>query len=125
MPFALTILKEDHKKYIINDKNIESSFMTIAFETIKKNFNQIKAGCHNYDQTVRPQILSKKHNISYYNLLKEFKKISHIPALLNTSLNLHGNPKASDLKSVIHTFLNSDLDYLYLEDKYLIIKKNV
>ena len=125
MPFALTILKEDHKKYIVNDKNVEASFMTIAFETIKKNFNQIKAGCHNYDQTVRPQILSKKHNFSYYNLLKEFKKISHIPALLNTSLNLHGDPKASDLKSVIHTFLNSDLDYLYLEDKYLITKKNV
>ena len=36
MPFALTILKEDHKKYIKNNKNIESNFMTIAFET-KKN----------------------------------------------------------------------------------------
>ena len=125
MPFALTILKEDHKKYIKNNKNVESNYMTIAFETKKKYFNKIKAGCHNYDQTVRPQILSKKHNVNYYKLLREFKKISKIPALLNTSLNLHGDPKASDINSVIHTFLNSDLDYLYLEDKYLIKKKNV
>jgi len=125
MPFALTILEEDHKKYINNKKNIESNFMTIAFDTIQKNFDKIKAGCHNYDKTVRPQILLKKHNKNYYNLLKEFKKTSNIPALLNTSLNLHGNPKASDMESVIHTFLNSDLDYLYLEDKYLIKKLNV
>ena len=55
--------------------------------------------------------------------MSEFKKISKIPALLNTSLNLHGDPKASDIKSVIKTFLNSDLDYLYLEDKYLIKKR--
>ena len=99
--------------------------MTIAFDTIQKNFDKIKAGCHNYDKTVRPQILLKKHNKNYYNLLKEFKKTSNIPALLNTSLNLHGNPKASDMESVIHTFLNSDLDYLYLEDKYLMKKLNV
>ena len=46
-----------------------------------------------------------------------------IPAVLNTSLNLHGSPISSSLKDVINTFKVSGLKYLYLEDKYLIEKK--
>ena len=46
-----------------------------------------------------------------------------IPALLNTSLNLHGNPIASKLEDIIATFKNSDLKFLYIEDNYLIEKK--
>ena len=45
-----------------------------------------------------------------------------IPAILNTSLNLHGNPISSTLDDVANTFQKSGLKYLYLSDKYLIEK---
>ena len=59
MPFALTILKEHHQKYIQNTKKIRSDFMTIGFDTVQKNLKKIKSATHPYDRTARPQILEK------------------------------------------------------------------
>jgi carbamoyltransferase len=123
MPFALTILKEKHKKFIINPKNLRSDFMTIGFDTVSKNIYKIKAGTHPYDETVRPQILERSYNKQYHSLIKKFYSVSGIPAVLNTSLNLHGFPIASKLADIVKTYKKSGLRYLYLNDKFL-IKKN-
>ncbi len=123
MPFALTILKEKHNRYINNKKNFDCSYMTMSFDTNKNYFEKIKAGCHPYDKTVRPQILDKISNPNYYSIISNFSKKTGIPALLNTSLNLHGSPMASSLKDVIYTFKNSSLKYLYINDNFLIKKK--
>ena len=80
MPFALTILDKHHRKFIINKKSINSEFMTIGFDTIKKNYNHIKNGTHQYDKTVRPQILNKEFNKEFYSLITNFFKITKIPA---------------------------------------------
>jgi carbamoyltransferase len=122
MPFAITILYEKHKKFINNPKNLKSAFMTMGFDTIKKNLSLIRAGTHSYDETVRPQILKKNFNNNYYKLIESFYKITGIPAVLNTSLNLHGFPISSDLKDVIKTFKNSGLKYIFINDKYLVKK---
>ena len=123
MPFALTILKEKHKKFIKNEKNFSCDFMTMTFDTNNNNLKKIHAGCHPYDHTVRPQILEKKFNPMYYSIIKKFYTLTGIPALLNTSLNLHGYPMASSLKDVIFTFKNSELKFLYINDNFLITKK--
>ena len=98
--------------------------MTIGFDSIKKNLHLIKAGTHPYDGSVRPQMLKKNKNINFYNLINEFYKVSGIPAVLNTSLNLRGCPISSDIHDVYKTFEHSELKYLYIENKYLITKKN-
>jgi carbamoyltransferase len=54
-------------------------------------------------------------------LLKEFEKISGTPILLNTSFNLNGHTITNDPKKAIWTFLNSEMDYLVIEN-YLISK---
>ena len=97
--------------------------MTMTFDTNKNNLKKIHAGCHPYDHTVRPQILEKKFNPMYYSIIKKFYALTGIPALLNTSLNLHGYPVASSLKDVIFTFKNSELKFLYINDNFLITKK--
>tara|TARA_B100000963_G_scaffold127101_1_gene110937 strand:+ start:20376 stop:22172 length:1797 start_codon:yes stop_codon:yes gene_type:complete len=124
MPFALTILDEKHKTFLVNKKNINSEHMTIGFDTVEKKHSLIEAGTHRYDKSVRPQILIKKSNHNFHNLIIEFYKLKKIPALLNTSLNLHGFPIASTIKEVLYTFENSDLKYLYINDKFLIKKIN-
>ena len=63
MPFALTILYDYHKKYLVNSKNINSEFMTIAFDTNKKKHKQIKSGTHPYDNTVKTPDVKKKEKI--------------------------------------------------------------
>ena len=80
-----------------NIKNFRCDFMTMTFDTNKNNLKRIHAGCHRYDHTVRPQILEKKFNPMYYSIIKKFYALTGIPALLNTSLNLHGYPVASSL----------------------------
>ncbi|MDC1053082.1 carbamoyltransferase C-terminal domain-containing protein [Candidatus Pelagibacter sp.] len=122
MPFALTILNEKHQDLIINKKLLDCNFMTIGFDTKLKNYHKIKNGTHSYDKTVRPQILRKEYNENFHNIINEFNKITNIPALLNTSLNLHGMPISSKLDDVIYTFINSGLKYLYLDDNFLVIK---
>ena len=123
MPFAITILSEHHKKFIINKKSLKSSHMTMGFDTIKKNLKFIMSGTHPYDETVRPQILEKEFNPKYYDLIYRFYKRTKIPALLNTSLNLHGKPTVNNLKQAIYTLNNSNLDCLVVNYKYLITKK--
>ena len=123
MPFALTILKDKHKKYLKNKKNINSEYMTVAMDSISYNYDKIISGSHQYDKTVRPQILTKEKNNQYYDLIKEFELMSKIPAILNTSLNLHGLPIASNITNIAEVIKKSDLKYLYINDKFLIEKK--
>jgi carbamoyltransferase len=122
MPFALTILNEKHKKIIKNPKSVDCDFMTLGFDTHSKSYSMIKNGTHPYDKTVRPQILKKEFNRKYHSLLSEFYKVSKIPALLNTSLNLHGLPISSKLEDVLYTFTKSELKHLYINDNILIEK---
>ena len=65
----------------------------------------------------------KNYLINKSDKINHFYKMTGIPAVLNTSLNLHGDPISSSLEDVINTFKVSGLKYLYLEDQYLIEKK--
>ena len=123
MPFALSIMAEHTNDYLVNPKNIDSPYMTIGFDTLDSDkYRDIKAGTHPYDRTCRPQILKKEANPQYHDLINEFYKITNIPAVLNTSLNLHGDPICSTIEDVHYTFINSGLNYLYINDSYLIRK---
>ena len=53
--------------------------------------------CH-VDNTSRVQTVSKEDNISYYNLIKRFYKETGCPMVLNTSLNIKGQPIVNDEK---------------------------
>ena len=121
MPFTPTILIERTKDYIINQKNIDSTFMTMAFDSTKLGQKHLRGAIHPYDNTVRPQILTRDQNPNYYLLIKEFEKLTGIGALLNTSFNLHGDPIVCSPEDAMYTFVNSDLDILQLE-KYIIKK---
>lgn len=124
MPFALSIMADKTEGYINNPKNMNSPSMTIGFETFDNDkYKSIKAGTHPYDRTCRPQILKKEANPEYYDLINEFYNITGIPGLLNTSLNLHGDPICSTLEDVEYTFSNSGLNYLYINDSILVKKK--
>ncbi|MEK6906611.1 MAG: carbamoyltransferase C-terminal domain-containing protein [Nanoarchaeota archaeon] len=122
MPFTPSIIQEDEKRYIFNPEKIDSPYMVITFNSTEKARRDLPAAMHPYDFTIRPQIVFKDWNPSYYKLIKEFKKITGIGAVLNTSFNLHGEPNVLSPKDAIHTFENSGLRYLILGN-YLIQKR--
>lgn len=122
MPFTPSIIEEDKDKYIINPKNIEAPYMAITFDSTDIGREHLKAAIHMYDFTVRPQIVNKIWNNDYYNMIKEFKKLTGVGAVLNTSFNLHGEPNVETPEDAIHTIKNSGLLYLAIEN-YMFIKK--
>jgi len=67
-------------------------------------------------------IVYKKYNKDYFNLILEFKKISGVGCLLNTSFNVHGEPIVNSPKDAIKTLLKTNLKYLLI-DNFLISKK--
>ena len=54
--------------------------------------NDIIPAATHIDKTARPQFIEKKDNFLYYKLIKNFYKKTGIPALLNTSFDLKGEP---------------------------------
>jgi len=122
MPFTPSILAERADDYLVNPKGIDAYYMTIAFDSTPLAREHIKAAIHPYDFTVRPQLVSPEINQDYHSLIKAFEKRSGIGALLNTSLNLHGQPIVCTAEDAIDTFVNSGLDGMILSGT-LILKK--
>ncbi|MDO8658523.1 MAG: carbamoyltransferase C-terminal domain-containing protein [Candidatus Levybacteria bacterium] len=121
MPFTPSILKERMKDYVINPKDIPSSYMVITFHSTFLAQKHLRAAMHPYDFTVRPQSVDKSWNPRYHKLLSEFEKLTGIGGVLNTSFNLHGLPVVMGPKEAMHAFENSGLKFLAMEN-YLVSK---
>ena len=121
MPFAPVILSEYQDLLIENPKGIDSPFMTITFET-KDGKNKFPAAVHQADGTTRAQLLKKEQNPILWNLIFKFYEKTGIPALLNTSFNLHGEPIVRTIQDALRVFGKSELEVLWL-DEHIIEKK--
>ncbi len=114
MPFTPSILQEDLHKYIVNPKNIIAPYMAITFETTQLAKEHFPAAIHPRDFTMRPQSVSADWNAAYYNLINEFRNLTGISGVLNTSFNLHGEPNVSTPEDAIRTVMNSGIDYVLI-----------
>lgn len=121
MPFACSILEERAADYLINPKNIEMRYMAISCETTLLAQTHLNGAIHPYDKTARPQIVAAKDNESYYKIIKNFESLTQIGGVLNTSLNLHGEPMVNSPEEAISTYVRSGLQYLALGN-YMIAK---
>jgi carbamoyltransferase len=122
MPFASSILEEDQDRYLINPKKMQGPYMAITFSTTELAQKHLNAAIHPYDFTCRPQIVYKNWSPSYHALISEFKNLTSIGGVLNTSLNLHGEPNVESPKDAIHTLEDSGLEYLAIGN-FLVSKK--
>lgn len=129
MPFAPVTLEEYADKCYANLKGAEytAKFMTITFDCTDFMKEKSPATVH-VDGTARPQLISEKDNKSYYNILKEYHKITGIPTIVNTSFNMHEEPIVCTPDDAIRAFKMGHLDYLaignFLVEAEAIEKKN-
>ena len=122
MPFASSITEEDQDRYLINPKKMPAPYMAITFGTTELAQKHLSAAIHPYDFTCRPQVVYKDWSPSYHCLISEFKNLTGIGAVLNTSLNLHGEPNVESPKDAIHTLEDSGLKFLAIGN-FLVSKK--
>ena len=116
MPFALTILAEYSNQIIVNPKGIETPWMSTSFKIREEMYREIFNGIHSYDLTVRPQVLKRSGNPNYYEIIDEFRKLTDIPAILNTSFNLHESPMCIKISDGIEAFMKSGLKYMLIDN---------
>ena len=91
-PFAPSVL-EEHAHTIFDMPVRKSQFM--QFTAPCKFPDLYPAICH-VDNTSRVQTVSKDDNPGYYKLINEFYKKTGCPMVLNTSLNIKGQPIVND-----------------------------
>ena len=115
MPFAPVVMYEHQHEILENPKNIHSPHMTIGFNT-KEGKKKMPVAVHQSDGTARPLILEKNVNPRMWNVLNIFYKKTGMPALVNTSFNLHGEPIVNSFNDAMHVFNNSGLDSLWLDN---------
>ena len=112
-PFAPSILEEETEKYFDIDKKVLVPFMEKVY-MIKKDKQKIIPAVTHVDGSGRLQTVGKGTNSRYYKLISEFRKLTGVPVLLNTSFNLNGEPIVCSPTDAIRTFFSSGLDILVL-----------
>lgn len=113
MPFAPAILAEDQGRYV--KRSHFAPYMIEAFDTKDGSVNEILAAIHEADRTTRPMTVNG-WNPGWQQILREFKKITGVGAIVNTSFNLHGYPLVGTSEHALWTFDHSALDALILGD---------
>lgn len=117
-PFAPSILAEYADEYI--EHSAASPFMILAFQTKPDKLDALRSAIH-VDNSCRPQTVTRETNPRYWELIDEFRKLSGVPAVLNTSFNIDSQPIVCSPADAVWTFLNCGLDYMAIGD-YLVWK---
>jgi carbamoyltransferase len=108
-PFAPSILEEYASEYF--EIKIPSPYMLMVAPVKKPE--EIPAVTH-VDGTGRLQTVSKESNELYYNLINEFYKITGVPVIINTSMNVMGEPIVNTPEQAHKMILKTDMDYIVL-----------
>ncbi|MFH1221325.1 MAG: carbamoyltransferase C-terminal domain-containing protein [Candidatus Eisenbacteria bacterium] len=111
-PFAPSVLEEAQGAYFKD--TCRTPFMLMSCDVIGK---EIPAVTH-VDGTARPQTVSKSINRPYWQLIKEFEKLTGVPVVLNTSFN-ENEPIVCTPGEAIECFLRTKMDVLVMGSRVL------
>ncbi len=120
MPFAPSILEERAAGYLVSLR--KAPFMIIGDYATKLGLRELKATTH-VDGTVRPHIVRREVEPLYWQVIKEFEKLTGVGAILNTSFNKHGLPIVYSPMDAIEHLLWGTIDTLVIGG-YLAEKQN-
>lgn len=118
-PVAPAVLEEDASEWFEGAKY--SPFMLFVYPVKESMADKIPAVRH-VDGTARIQTVNAEQHPLYYALLKEFKALTGVPVLVNTSFNTLGKPIVSSPRDAIECFWTSPFDALVI-GSFLIEKK--
>lgn len=112
-PFAPSLLAEHMEEYF--GTSHPSPFMILAFEARDEIAHSIPSTLH-VDGTGRPQTVDRHTNPRYWALIDEFRKLTGVPVVLNTSFNVDSEPIVCTPRNALGTFYMSGLDALAIGD---------
>ena len=128
-PFAPSVLREDVSDYF--ELESDSPYMLIVADVAAKHrkaisesdqqlfgiekLNTVRSGIPavtHVDYSARVQTVHDDTNPRYHALLKEFKKKTGCPVLVNTSFNVRGEPIVCTPEDAFRCFMGTEMDTL-------------
>ncbi len=119
-PYGCSVIYESASRYFEYPERFETPYMSFAVKVRKEKEEFLKEVSH-IDGTSRMQTVRKGQNPRYHRLLTEYGILSGDEILLNTSLNVMGEPIIETLEDLERFFSQSRVDYVVAGD-YIISK---
>jgi carbamoyltransferase len=120
-PFCPALLFEKKDEYLRNGR--EENFMITSFDVTTEKRGLVPAVVH-VDGTLRPQTVKRDTNPRFYDLIKHFGDLTGEYLVLNTSLNIKGEPIVCHPREAIRCFFDTGLDALIVGN-FVLIKPGV
>jgi len=113
MPFAPAVMAEDAPRLFRGyDKAPQAArYMTVCFDALPE-MASLGRGVVHIDGTARPQVVHEHDNPEYWHILRHFKALTGLPAVINTSFNLHEEPIVCSPFDAIRAWRQGELDAL-------------
>jgi len=130
-PFAPSVLREHVHEYF--EMDCDSPYMLLVAPVAKARQRPMSAeesglfgidklnvprsdipAVTHVDYSARVQTVHPETNPAYYELLREFKKLTGCPVLVNTSFNVRGEPLVCAPKDAYLCFMRTEMDVLVL-----------
>ena len=113
-PFAPSILEEFTSDYFEFASGRFSEILPYMLLVARvKKPDKIPAVTH-VDGTGRLQTVSRNINPLYYDLINKFFKITNVPVVVNTSMNVRGEPIVNTPQHALNMLTKTDMDYLVI-----------
>jgi carbamoyltransferase len=110
-PFCPSMLESEAPRVLADWTGPRNRSMTMAYE-VASGFRQQLAGVMSVDGTCRPQFVPDSELSDFAELLRCARARWGVSAVLNTSLNIHGEPLVCSPAEAIDVFRRSGADAL-------------
>jgi carbamoyltransferase len=109
-PFAPSVLLDKASEWFEID--CDSPYMLLVAQ-VREGRRTIPAVTH-VDNSARLQTVTRAEAPLYYDLIREFDRLTGVPILINTSFNVRGEPIVCTPRDAYLCFMRTDMDYLVL-----------
>jgi len=117
-PFAPSALADKAKEWF--DLDCDSPYMLLV-APVREGKRTIPSVTH-VDNSARIQTVTRAESPLYYDLIREFEKITGVPVVINTSFNVRGEPIVCTPHDAYLCFMRTNMDQLVI-GHYLLDKK--
>jgi carbamoyltransferase len=109
-PFAPTVLLERVNEYFELDR--PSPYMLLVAQ-VRPEKRDIPSVTH-VDGSARIQTIAREENPLFYDLIREFERLTGCPVIINTSFNVRGEPIVCTPHDAYLCFMRTNMDYLVM-----------
>jgi len=114
-PFAPAVTVEQVPEYFEVPPGTELPYM-IMVVPVRREYRALLPAVTHVDGSARVQTVSAKDNHDFHVLLRAVGQATGREMVLNTSFNVKGQPIVNTPQEAIDTYLNTGIDYLFLEN---------